>query len=34
MDIKVESLISSIHDYREECKKKLNTIRDDFKIIC
>jgi hypothetical protein len=31
MDIRVESLISSIHDYRDECKKKLDLIRDDFK---
>ena len=30
MDIRVESLVSSIHDYREECKKKLDTIRDHF----
>jgi hypothetical protein len=31
MDTRVESLISSIHDYRDECKKKLDSIRDDFK---
>ena len=31
MDLRVESLISSIHDYREECKKKLDTIKEDFK---
>ena len=31
MDIRVESLISSINDYRDECKKKLDLIRDDFK---
>ncbi len=31
MDLRVESLVSSIHDYRDECKKKLNLIRDDFK---
>jgi hypothetical protein len=31
MDIRVESLISSIHNYRDECKKKLDLIRDDFK---
>ncbi len=30
MDMRVESLISSIHDYRDECKKKLDLIRDDF----
>ncbi len=31
MDIRVKSLVSSIHDYRDECKKKLDLIRDDFK---
>ena len=31
MDTRVESLISSIHDYRDECKKKLDTVKDDFK---
>jgi hypothetical protein len=31
MDMRVESLVLSIHDYRDECKKKLNLIRDDFK---
>jgi hypothetical protein len=31
MDMRVESLVSSIHDYRDECKKKLELIRDDFK---
>ena len=31
MDLRVESLVSSIHDYRDECKKKLDSIRDDFK---
>jgi hypothetical protein len=31
MDIRVESLISSIHDYRDECKKKLDLIKDHFK---
>ena len=31
MDIRVESLVSSIHDYRDESKKKLDLIRDDFK---
>jgi ATP/maltotriose-dependent transcriptional regulator MalT len=31
MDIRVESLISSIHNYRDECKKKLDLIIDDFK---
>ena len=25
MDIRVESLVSSIHDYRDECKKKFFT---------
>jgi hypothetical protein len=31
MDTRVESLISSIHDHRDECKKKLDLIKDDFK---
>jgi hypothetical protein len=31
MDIRVESLISSIHDYRDKCKKKLDLIRDNLK---
>ena len=31
MDIRVESLISSIHDYRDECKNRLDLIKDDFK---
>ncbi len=31
MDMRVESLVSSIHDYRDECKKKLDLIIDDFK---
>ena len=31
MDIRVESLVSSIHDYRDECKKKLDLVKDDFK---
>ncbi len=31
MDMRVESLISSIHDYRDECKKKLDVIGDDFR---
>jgi hypothetical protein len=31
MDIRVESLISSIHDYRDKCKKKLDSIRDNLK---
>jgi hypothetical protein len=31
MDLRVKSLVSSIHDYRDECKKKLDLIRDDFK---
>jgi hypothetical protein len=30
MDIRVESLISSIHDYRDECKQKLDNLKDDF----
>jgi hypothetical protein len=30
MDMRVESLVSSIHDYRDECKKKLDTVKDDF----
>jgi len=31
MDMRVESLVSSIHDYRDECKKKLDLIRDHLK---
>ena len=31
MDIRVESLVASIHDYRDECKKKLDLIRDNLK---
>jgi hypothetical protein len=31
MDTRVESLVSSIHDYRDECKKKLDVKGDDFK---
>ena len=31
MDTRVESLISSIHDYRDKCKKKLDLIRDNLK---
>jgi hypothetical protein len=31
MDTRVESLISSIHDYRDECKKKLDSISDELK---
>jgi hypothetical protein len=31
MDIRVESLVASIHDYRDESKKKLDLIRDDLK---
>jgi hypothetical protein len=30
MDIRVESLVASIHDYRDECKKKLDLIKEDF----
>ncbi len=32
MDMRVESLVSSIHDYRDECKKKLDSITEDFKM--
>ena len=31
MDMRVESLVSSIHDYRDECKNRLDLIRDHFK---
>ena len=31
MDLRVESVVASINDYRDECKKKLDLIRDDFK---
>jgi hypothetical protein len=30
IDNRVESLISSIHDFQDECKKKLD-LRRDFK---
>ena len=30
MDIRVESLIASIHKYREECKIKLETVKEQF----
>ena len=30
MDIRVESLIASIHKYREECKIKLETVKEEF----
>ena len=30
MDMRVESLVSSIHDYRDKCKKKLDLIKGDF----
>ena len=30
MDIRVESLITSIHNYREECKIKLGTVKEEF----
>ena len=30
MDIRVESLIESIHKYREECKIKLETVKEEF----
>jgi hypothetical protein len=31
MDIRVESLVATIHDYRDECKKKLDLIKNNFK---
>ncbi len=31
MDKRVESLISSIHNYRNECIQKLDLIKHDFK---
>ncbi len=31
MDIRVESLVASIHDYRKKCKKKLETFKDNIK---
>jgi hypothetical protein len=31
MDVRVESLVSSINIYRDECKKKLDLIRDNLK---
>ena len=31
MDIRVESLIANIYEYRDECKNKLNKIREDLK---
>ncbi len=31
MDIRVESLVATIHDYRDECKKKLDFIKDELK---
>jgi hypothetical protein len=31
MDIRVESLVASIHDYRDENKKKLDLVRDSLK---
>ena len=30
MDIHVESLIASIHKYREECKIKPETAKEEF----
>jgi hypothetical protein len=30
MYTRVKSLVSSIHDYRDECKKKLDTLKDNF----
>ena len=30
MDIRVESLIALIHKYREECKIKLETVKEEF----
>ena len=32
MDIRVESLVASIHDYRDECKKKLDVFMERFKM--
>ena len=31
MDIRIESLVSAIHDCREEYKLKLDALREDFK---
>jgi hypothetical protein len=31
MDIRVESLVATIHDYRDECKNKLDLIKNNFK---
>jgi hypothetical protein len=30
MDIRVESLVSAIHDCREQYKHKLDALRQDF----
>ena len=30
MDIRVESLVASIHDYRDECKVKLDQYKENF----
>ena len=31
MDIRVESLISEIHQYRDDYREKLNKFKEDFK---
>ncbi len=31
MDIRVESLVATIHDYRDECKKKLDFLKNELK---
>ena len=31
MDDRVKFLVSSINDFHDECKKKLDLIKDDFK---
>jgi hypothetical protein len=30
MDIRVESLVTSIHEYRDECKAKLDKYKENF----
>ena len=30
MDVRVESLVNMIHDYRDECKHKLNKAKEEF----
>ena len=32
MDIRVESLIASIHKYRDECKNKLDLFKEEIKL--